>query len=70
MTIKEAKENGFTHKGIMYGFIKVYAKDLNDFEPQITGVNLLYDCILFVVSYIDCIFELSDNFSLQNIEQI
>ena len=70
MTIKQAKENGFTHKGVMHGFIKVFCKDVDDFEPVITGTNFLYDNMLFIISFIDGILNISDSFSVKNLEQI
>ena len=39
MTKKKAKELGFTHYGKTYGFIKIYAKDVDSYEPEITGTN-------------------------------
>lgn len=70
MTKQEAKENGFTHKGVMYGFINVYVKDAEEFEPSITGTNMFYDTLLFLISSVDVALELSDGFFIDNLEQI
>ena len=70
MTIEQAKENGFTHKGVMYGFIKVFCKDVDDFEPVITGTNFLYDNILLIISFIDGLLNISEGFSVDSLESI
>lgn len=70
MTIRQAKESGFTHKGVMYGFIKVFCKNVDDFEPIITGTNFLYDSILFIISFIDEVLNISESFSVDNLESI
>lgn len=70
MTIRQAKGSGFTHKGVMYGFIKVFCKNVDDFEPIITGTNFLYDSILFIISFIDEVLNISESFSVDNLESI
>lgn len=70
MTITEAKENGFTHKGMMYNFIKVYCKDVDTFEPTITGVSFIHDKLLLIVTYLDSFFLASDAFEIKNLQQI
>lgn len=64
MTIQQAREKGFTHIGTTYGFIKIYGKDIDTYEPDITGVNWFWNLLLEIVSEIDVKFELSDGFNM------
>lgn len=52
MTDAEAKHAGFTHKGLAYGFIKVYAKDI-DFKPTVTRRNLINGLLLDLFRWAD-----------------
>jgi len=65
MTIQKAKESGFTHIGTTYGFIKIYAKDVQTEEPDITGVNWFWNLLLEIVSDIDVTFEINDGFYME-----
>jgi len=70
MTKQEARDNSFTHRGLMYGFIRVYVKDTEDFEPQITGTNVFYDTLLLLISTVDVALGLSDGFLIDRLEEI
>ena len=64
MTIQQAREKGFTHIGTTYGYIKIYGKDIDTYEPDITGVNWFWNLLLEIVSEIDVKLELSDGFNM------
>lgn len=70
MTKKEAKKEGFTHVGKIYKIIKIYIKDIDSLEPEIVGINLIYDSLLMLISTLDTLFNLSDSFSIEIIENI
>ena len=53
MTHKKAKEMGFTHEGLMYGFIKVYGADTDQIEPIISEKNWLYGILLDIFTFVD-----------------
>jgi hypothetical protein len=62
MTKQEAKNNGFTHKGVMYDFIPVYCTD--DFEPNVTGINMFWDKILELTIRLDLFIGISEGFDI------
>ena len=70
MTKKKAKKLGFTHYGKTYGFIKIFAKDIESFEPEITGTNVFWNILLEIFSEIDMALNLSDGFTMEVTELI
>lgn len=65
MTKKIAKEKGFTHVGYTYGCVKIYAKDVDSYMPEITGVNWLYNILLEVATWLDVNLQLNDGFYME-----
>ncbi|MEN5306811.1 hypothetical protein ABE425_04805 [Chryseobacterium cucumeris] len=65
MNIKTAKEKGFTHIGYTYNVIKIYAKDVDSMEPEITGVNWFHNMMLEAVTWLDVNLQLSDGFYME-----
>lgn len=65
MTIQKAKESGFTHIGTTYRFIKIYAKNVNADEPEITRVNWFWNYLLGVFTDVDVTFEINDGFYME-----
>lgn len=54
MTVKKAKQYGFTHKGFIYGFIRIYANYYEGCsEPQIIARNNFYEIMLDLFIFID-----------------
>lgn len=54
MKIQEAKKMGFTHKGFIYGMIRIYAKYYEGCsEPEIMAKNQFYDILLDLLIFID-----------------
>ncbi|WP_286847072.1 hypothetical protein [Proteiniphilum sp. UBA5463] len=52
MKEKEAEKLGYTHRGIMYGFIPVFVSQLID-GAHVAGVNKLWDMMLDIALFID-----------------
>ena len=54
MRIQEAKECGFTHKGYIYGIIRIYPKYYEGCEePEIVAKNYFYEYLLDVFVLFD-----------------
>ena len=54
MKIQEAKKMGFTHKGFIYGFIRIYAEYYEGCsEPTIIAKNQFYEMMFDIFIFID-----------------
>ncbi|WP_294203068.1 hypothetical protein [uncultured Chryseobacterium sp.] len=51
MNIEEAKELGYDHKGYIYNFVKIYAKDTFTDLPDICARNKFYDILFDVMEF-------------------
>ncbi|ASK29745.1 hypothetical protein CEY12_06330 [Chryseobacterium sp. T16E-39] len=65
MNIKTAKEKGFTHIGCTYNVVKIYAKDVDSYSPDITGVNWFNNILLEIATWLDINLQLNDGFYMQ-----
>ncbi len=61
MTKLEAKQSGYTHNGLMYGFIPIYIKH-DYWDIDVVGKNRFLDLILDVFIFVDNIFSMTDGF--------
>ena len=48
----KAKEKGYTHNGLMYGFIPIYLKRV-DLHIDVVGKNKIWDVLLAIFLTID-----------------
>lgn len=65
MNIKTAKEKGFTHIGYTYNVIKIYAKDVDSYNPDITGINWFNNLLLEIATWLDINLQLNDGFYIE-----
>lgn len=65
MNIKAAKDKGFTHVGHIYNVVKIYAKDVDSYNPDITGVNWFNNILLEIATWLDINLQLKDGFYME-----
>lgn len=65
MTKQKAKSLGYTHIGYTYNIVKIYAKNVYNESPEITGVNFLHNILLELITWLDVNLVLSDGFYME-----
>lgn len=69
MTKLEAKEKGYTHNGLMYGFIPIYLKHV-DLHMDVVGKNKFWDVLVDIFLFIDNLFNMSDGYYIWEGEEL
>lgn len=64
MTNEEAKDQGFTHSGIMFGFIPVYLAFFGGDEFEAMGKTKFYDVLLNIFTGVDTALNLGYSFQV------